>query len=324
MGALLYVENFRDGMLIGSRHPNVYLAEILDILGCIVYEWDLPEHELKHSIIADAKLENELHQRDPKKLIEDLAFALAFRENGIGSPLYRYYNFNRGVEGLKCFLDRAHKLSNHGLIATGYDAEELINCQEGQIAFKGPRSQLPPPMMLSQSAFHSGEERVEIESESNYLLISFPSSAGFNEASLFTNYALTTLLDTKSKIPYGTSNSYLATNLGGEFNSDIKFSPFYKVFSTGGLIGLLMEAPKHVSLKEPSKRVIEILKDIEPTKEQLLLAKEYAIMHFYKKLEDIEKRTKYFGKMVLAGHENISQEVPDISLDEIKQVNHQF
>src|SRR5258708_35699854 len=101
MGSLLYVENLRDGMMVGSRHPNIYLAEILDILSCIVYEWDFPEHEYKHSLIPDAKLEHELYQRDPKKMIEDLAFSVAFRENGLGHSLYRYHELGgKGIEVL--------------------------------------------------------------------------------------------------------------------------------------------------------------------------------------------------------------------------------
>ena len=305
MGATLYARGTRDGIILGSRHPHAHSQQVLDMLGCAVYEWFLPAHEYKQSVLPDCAVESTVNQSNPQRVLEDLAFGVAFRGSGLAHPLYKAptSGVEQGEGALRHFLEYCQRHGNHGLVSSGMDADELHYLQAEEVAFKGPRTRLPMPSVPARATFHSGEERVEVEGAGrNYLLMAVPLPAAQESAAkgMLVSKALSFLLDPRARIPFGTCNSFIS-GCSLPSNGGITLRPFHAEYSNGGLIGLIMEAPKSVDLKEAGKTVISFLQNTTASKEQLFMAKERALLDLYATWDSLETRTEYLARLVLAG-----------------------
>lgn len=302
MGATLHVRSTRDGLIIGSRHPYNHAHELLDIIGCTVYEWNLSAHEYKQNVLPDAKVESVMNQNDPYKVLEDLAFGIAFRGSELAHPLYK--SPGNGVEQeeatLKHFLEYCRTHGNHGLVSSGMEKNDLYYLQAEGVAFKGPKAKLPMPSVPARAKFHSGEERMEVEGlQKNYLLISLSLPAHPSIAKgMIVNRAVSLLLDPMPRIPFGSSNSFIT---GCQLPSNVYLKSFYSENSNGGLLGIILEAHNNIDLKDTAKTVLKYLQEAPIGKEHLFMAKERALLEHFSNWDSLEKRTEYLSRLILAG-----------------------
>lgn len=202
---------------------------------------------------------------NPSAQALETAHGVAFH-HGLGSPLIlpssapvkKYLD----VEGLSAFSEGAYSKPSIAVVSSGADTSELSKwvgeffTENATAAVSGPFS----PKASEPTKYYGGESRA-YSSSGNAIVIAFPGSSSFGNASAYKPElsVLATLLGGQSTIKWSTGSSLLAKAV--EPISQVQVSTQNAVYSDAGLFYTTITG-KAESVGAASKVVVETLKKV--------------------------------------------------------------